>query len=72
MIRLAIAAPSAVVRAGLEALAASSPELQLVGSFPDVASADDLRPDVILASLTLGGDRDRARRRHGGHRAAHE
>ena len=52
MIRLAIAAPSAVVRAGLEALAASSPELQLVGSFPDIASADDLRPDVILASLT--------------------
>ena len=52
MIRLAIAAPSAVVRAGLEALAASSPELQLVGSFPDVASADDLQPDVILASLT--------------------
>ena len=52
VIRLAIAAPSAVVRAGLEALAASSPELQLVGSFPDVASADDLQPDVILASMT--------------------
>jgi NarL family two-component system response regulator YdfI len=52
VIRLAIAAPSAVVRAGLESLAASSPELQLVGSFPDVASADDLQPDVILASLT--------------------
>ena len=33
VIRLVIAAPSAVVRAGLEALAASSPELQLVGSF---------------------------------------
>jgi len=53
VIRLLIAAPSAVVRAGLEALASSSPELEVVGSFPDLASADDLHPDVILAALPL-------------------
>lgn len=53
MIRLLIAAPSAVVRAGLEALAASSPELQLVGSFPDLSGAADLRPDVVLSAIPL-------------------
>ncbi len=53
MIRLLIAAPSAVVRAGLEALAASSPELEIVGSFPDLAGAEDLHPDVILSALPL-------------------
>ncbi len=53
MIRLLIAAPSAVVRAGLEALAASSPELDVVGSFPDLAAAETLRPDVILTSAPL-------------------
>jgi len=37
VIRLLIAAPSAVVRAGLEALASSSHELEVVGSFPDLA-----------------------------------
>ncbi len=51
MIRLLIAAPSAVLRAGLESLAASTAELQLAGSFPDLALAADLRPDVILAAL---------------------
>jgi DNA-binding NarL/FixJ family response regulator len=51
MIRLAIVAPSPVIRAGLESLAASSPEIQVVGAFPDFSGADDLRPDVILASL---------------------
>lgn len=51
MIRLVIAARSAVVRAGLEALAASSPELQVVGSLPDLAGAEDLRPDVILSAM---------------------
>jgi DNA-binding NarL/FixJ family response regulator len=51
MIRLAIVAPSPVIRAGLETLAASSPEIQVVGAFPDFSGADDLRPDVILASV---------------------
>ncbi len=53
MIRLLIAAPSAVVRAGLAALAASSPELQVVGSFPDLSRAAETDPDVILAALPL-------------------
>ena len=61
MIRLAIAAPSAVVRAGLEALARSDPEIELVGSFSDLAALDGsrqsdmeaLRPDVILAAVPL-------------------
>lgn len=53
MIRLLIAAPSAVVRAGLEALTASNPEWQVVGSFPDLSGAEDLHPDVVLAALPL-------------------
>ena len=51
MIRLLIAAPSAVVRAGLEALAASHPAIELAGSFPDLSSVEALRPDVVLAAL---------------------
>ena len=51
MIRVLIAAPSAVTRAGLEALAASSPELQVVGSGADLAGVEELRPDVVLASV---------------------
>ncbi len=51
MIRLAIVAPSPVVRAGLETLAASSPEIQVVGTLADFTAADDLRPEVILASI---------------------
>ncbi len=54
MIRLLIAAPSAVVRAGLETLAASSPEWQVVGSFPDLPGATELHPDVILSAVPLG------------------
>jgi DNA-binding NarL/FixJ family response regulator len=53
VIRLLIAAPSAVVRAGLEALAASNPEWQVVGSFPDLSGIEDLQPDVVLAALPL-------------------
>ncbi|HEY2014156.1 MAG TPA: response regulator transcription factor [Bryobacteraceae bacterium] len=53
MIRLLIAASSAVTRAGLEALAASSPDIQLVGSFPDLSMVEDLHPDVILAAMPL-------------------
>jgi DNA-binding NarL/FixJ family response regulator len=51
VIRVVIASPSAVTRAGLEALAASSPELQVVGSFPDLDGADVPRPDVILTTI---------------------
>ena len=53
MTRLLIAAPSPVVRAGLEALAASNPALELAGAFPDLASVETLHPDVVLASLSL-------------------
>jgi hypothetical protein len=49
VIRLLIAAPSAVVRAGLEALAASSPELQIVGSSPDLAGAEERSPFLSAA-----------------------
>jgi DNA-binding NarL/FixJ family response regulator len=51
VIRLAIAAGSAVVRAGLEALARSDPEIELAGAYPDLAGMEALRPDVILAAL---------------------
>ena len=53
MIRLLIAASSAVVRAGLESLAASNPAIELAGSFADLASVEALRPDVILAAASL-------------------
>ncbi len=59
MIRIAIAAASAVVRAGLESLLASAPGLEVVGSFADAAGLDALRPDVFLlagnAMLAPGG-----------------
>jgi two-component system, NarL family, response regulator YdfI len=59
VIRVAIAAPSAVVRAGLEALLASEPGLEVVGAFGDAAGLDALRPDVSLfagdVSLATGG-----------------
>jgi DNA-binding NarL/FixJ family response regulator len=51
MIRLLIAAPSAVTRAGLEALVASSPGVELLGSYPDLSAVEDLRPDVVLAAV---------------------
>jgi two-component system, NarL family, response regulator YdfI len=53
VIRLLIAASSAVVRAGLESLAASNPAIELAGSFADLASVEALRPDVILAAAPL-------------------
>jgi len=53
VIRLAIAAGSAVVRAGLETLARSDPEIELAGSYPDIGSLEALRPDVILAAAPL-------------------
>jgi DNA-binding NarL/FixJ family response regulator len=51
VIRLLIAAPSTILRAGLEAFAASSPGVELVGSFPDLTSVDALRPDVVLTTF---------------------
>ena len=51
MIRLAIAAPSAIFRAGLEALVASDPGVEFLGSFPDLASVHDVRPDVVLSAV---------------------
>ena len=53
MIRLLIAAPSAVTRAGLETLVASSPSVDFAGSFPDLASMDAVRPDVVLCALPI-------------------
>jgi NarL family two-component system response regulator YdfI len=51
VIRVLIAAPSAVLRAGLEALIASSPGISLVGADPDLSSMEALRPDVVLAAI---------------------
>ena len=53
MIKLAIAAESAVVRAGLEALAASHPGIEFAGAYPDLSSLEALRPDVLLAAYSL-------------------
>ena len=53
MIKLAIAAESAVVRAGLEALVASHPGIVLAGAYPDLSALEALRPDVVLAASSL-------------------
>ena len=53
MIRLAIAAESAVVRAGLEALVASHAGIDLAGAYSDLSSVEALRPDVVLAAVPL-------------------
>jgi DNA-binding NarL/FixJ family response regulator len=50
---LLIAAPSAVVRAGLETLVAGDPAVELAGSFADLSSVEALRPDVVLAALPV-------------------
>jgi NarL family two-component system response regulator YdfI len=50
VIRLLIVAPSAIVRAGLEALSAANPELQLVGSQSDFTGVEHTISDVILAA----------------------
>ena len=55
MIRLLIAAPSAVVRAGLESLAASIPGVEVVGAFPDLSAVEDLGPDVVLTDVAQSG-----------------
>jgi NarL family two-component system response regulator YdfI len=53
VIRLLIAARSAVVRAGLEALAASSPGIEVLGAYAELGDAEGLCPDVVLASAPL-------------------
>jgi two-component system, NarL family, response regulator YdfI len=53
VIRLLIAAPAAVTRAGLEALAASTPGVQLLGAYEDLSAVEALRPDVVLAALPI-------------------
>ncbi len=53
MIRLAIAAESAVVRAGLEALVTSHPGIELAGAYPDLGALEALRPYVVLAAFSL-------------------
>jgi len=54
VIRVLIAARSAVVRAGLEALLASSPGISVTGSDPDLSGIEALRPDVVLAAFAPG------------------
>ena len=53
MIRLAIAAPAAVTRAGLEALAASDPNVQVAGAFDDLSGVGEAGADVVLAALPV-------------------
>lgn len=50
MIRLLIVARPAVVRAGLEALAAANPGLRVVGAFADFAGIEGVAADVVLAA----------------------
>jgi len=53
VIRLAIAAPAAVTRAGLEALAASDPNVQVAGAFDDLSGVGEAGADVVLAALPV-------------------
>ena len=54
MTRIVIAAPSAVVRAGLEALLSATPGWEVAGSFADASHVEALRPDVLVAALPVG------------------
>jgi NarL family two-component system response regulator YdfI len=54
VIRVAIAAASPVMRAGLEALIASSPGLELTGAAADLQGIEQLRVDVALVALDAG------------------
>jgi two-component system, NarL family, response regulator YdfI len=53
VIRLIIVARSPVVRAGLESLSGSHPELRLAGSFPDFTNVEDIPADVLLAACSI-------------------
>ena len=48
MIKLAIAAESAVVRAGLEALVASHPGIELAGAYPDLSAIEALEETALV------------------------
>jgi len=52
--RIVIAAASAVVRAGLEALLSATPGWEVAGSFADASHVESLRPDVLVAALPVG------------------
>jgi NarL family two-component system response regulator YdfI len=60
VIRVLVAGPSAIIRAGLESLVRASPALELVGSEPDLASLQSVvereQPDVVLADLEYPQD----------------
>ena len=60
MIRVAIAAADNIVRAGLESIVRTSPDLAVVGSSSDVATLaaviEDYSPDVLLIELGLHDD----------------
>jgi NarL family two-component system response regulator YdfI len=55
VIRVLIAAPSAILRAGLESIVRSSPALELAGSAADLATLEAAvereQPDVVLADI---------------------
>ena len=56
MIRVLIAAPSTVMRSGLETLISSSPGLELAGVYPDLAALEPVGQaawpvDVVLSTL---------------------
>jgi two-component system, NarL family, response regulator YdfI len=59
VIRVLLAAASAVRRAGLETLVKNTPSLKLVGSFQSVRAiarrADELQPDVIVVDFAADG-----------------
>ena len=52
MIRVAIAAASAVVRAGLETLLSTAAGLEVAGVWPDAKELGDSRPDLVLIAGT--------------------
>lgn len=52
MIRVVVVAASPVVRAGLESLAGSSPELQVSAALPDFNAVEDIPSDVVLAAVS--------------------
>jgi DNA-binding NarL/FixJ family response regulator len=60
VIRVLIAAPSAILRAGLESIVRSSPALELAGSAADLtrlqAAVEREQPDVVLADLEFPGE----------------
>lgn len=60
MIRVLIAAPSAIIRAGLESLVRASPVLELVASEPGLGNlqsvVDQKQPDVVLADVEFPQD----------------